>query len=617
MSFPKKNCRRSRSAFTLVELLIVIGIIVVLIAIIMPATQMVRQTQRASACAHNLTQIGKAFLRATKAGNDQLSVADAHWFNHLEKYLEEDARIFHCVEHLGSGVGETTVSYGINNRADLLRSGDKIVMLDYERTLAKLVGPPVPEGTNWREIYDDWPSLNAPRHRGRMNVLFRDGRVESKGPDEINPVNCFLYTRYWRPARATGFNRQCINELGVEVTDEIELPDIEDPPTDGTDGVGGDTGGDTGADEDDDEFEKPVDEGLIWLIRHQMGNGGWSLKHWMGGTPACAGRCSGETTRGPMTSIATAFALLVFLGNGENGPGSGDYKDVVAKGVNYLMTRVQTNGRIQDDPDHSEGYVRGFTVMALVEALRKGSTQGSWGVVDSNALRAKTELAVNYMANCETAGGGFRYFCGGSADTSVTAMMTQGVKSAEEARINVPNLDGILARLHVWLDKVQVPASVVQDGQFAGTPFYNLGSIYGYASNSPGSDAMRIAGGYIRLYVNPELKYHDAMENLARWLDDKRKTNGIPADRYFNFYAHHFMREMGDGTIHDRPSAWSDWKGDMKSMLEGSRKKDGHERGSWDPVGGGRNTELGRLGVTCLSLLDLEDYYKNIKLTDG
>jgi hypothetical protein len=316
-----------------------------------------------------------------------------------------------------------------------------------------------------------------------------------------------------------------------------------------------------------------------------------------------------------MSAIATSFALLVFLGNGENGPGSGDYKDVVAKGVNFLMSRVQPNGRIADESGH--GYDRGFAVMALVEAYRKGSSQGSWGAVDNNALRIKTELAVNYIANCEVNGGGFNYGCGGNrGDTSVTAMMTQAIKSAEEARINVPGLDGILARLHAWLDKNQYADSMFQDGQFAGTPFYNMSSKYSYNQNG-GSGAMWAAGGYIRLYVNSELKYHNAMENLAMWLDDGRKASGISADRYFNFYAHHFMRAMGDGTVQDRPTTWTDWKNDMKSVLENSRKKDGHERGSWDPVGGGRNGELGRLGTTCLSLLSLEDYYKNIKLTDG
>ncbi|MFP6666227.1 MAG: prepilin-type N-terminal cleavage/methylation domain-containing protein, partial [Pirellulales bacterium] len=53
--------RNRRRGFTLVELMIVIAIIVILIAIIMPATQMVRARARTQNCAHNLAQIGVTY----------------------------------------------------------------------------------------------------------------------------------------------------------------------------------------------------------------------------------------------------------------------------------------------------------------------------------------------------------------------------------------------------------------------------------------------------------------------------------------------------------------------------------------------------------------------------
>src|ERR1700730_17257487 len=88
-----------RRAFTLIELLVVVAVIAVLVALLLPAVQKVREASNRTQCANNLKQIGLAALNyddATKSfpqNHRPTSAAAAtvreRWFTHLLPYLDQ------------------------------------------------------------------------------------------------------------------------------------------------------------------------------------------------------------------------------------------------------------------------------------------------------------------------------------------------------------------------------------------------------------------------------------------------------------------------------------------------------------------------------------------------
>jgi prepilin-type N-terminal cleavage/methylation domain-containing protein len=111
--------KSSRPAFTLIELLVVIAIIAVLIGLLLPAVQKVREAANRSRCQNNIKQLGVAVQNYASTFSDKLPAINSwqsgsangfevSWHFNLLPFVEQDNLYRNSVNYAGANAAQST-----------------------------------------------------------------------------------------------------------------------------------------------------------------------------------------------------------------------------------------------------------------------------------------------------------------------------------------------------------------------------------------------------------------------------------------------------------------------------------------------------------------------------
>ena len=161
--------RHLRSAFTLVELLVVIGLIAFLVALLMPVLGRVRDSANQMRCTSNLNQLGVAMLMYA-ADNDKMFPFAAPLDNSPVGDLPEDYIFWHATptEGFSDRINHSSIARYLDMRNEKLQS---IFRCPSDTTASEREGTGYPYSYSMNFYLDPRPERHSPDGVARLTNL--------------------------------------------------------------------------------------------------------------------------------------------------------------------------------------------------------------------------------------------------------------------------------------------------------------------------------------------------------------------------------------------------------------------------------------------------------------
>ncbi|HET6202769.1 MAG TPA: hypothetical protein VFI25_08205 [Planctomycetota bacterium] len=348
--------------------------------------------------------------------------------------------------------------------------------------------------------------------------------------------------------------------------------------------------------------EEPLRAALEWLKDHQSPDGRWDCDGF-------AEMCKAERCDGPGESLhdvgVTGLALLAFLGDG-NTHRLGPYRESVQKGLRWLLGQEdRESGLFGEKSGSAYLYGHAIATLALSEAYHLSNK--------SPLLKAPVQRAVRFILRARNPSLAWRYGepPDGQNDTSVTGWMVFALKSAEDAGLEIDRgaFEGALA----WFDR----ATDARNGRCG---YQETGSLSsrraGTESRFPPdkTESLTAVALLCRFFLgqtpdrSPVMRLHaDRLRRVPPVWDVSSERSLV--DEAYWYYGTLAMFQMGG-------EDWKAWNAAMKKAILEHQRRDGDERGSWDPAGAW-GKDGGRVYMTAIGALCLEVYYRYSRILGG